>query len=171
MTPVEMPKANENMTEATLDRWLVKEGDRVSREQPLCEIITEKAKFEFPAPADGQVLKLLAAEKTVLPVGYVFCVLGASGEAVPDDIAERNAALVKAHHGMVTATGNVPPASGQSPLPLREGLGGGVRATPAARRLAKEHKVQLAEVASALKLTGPVTEKDIKAYLETGGKP
>jgi pyruvate dehydrogenase E2 component (dihydrolipoamide acetyltransferase) len=159
-----MPKANENMIEATLDRWLVKEGDSVTKDQDLCVIITDKATFEMPSPAAGTVLKILSPGRAILPVGYVMCVLGAPGEAVPLDLAAKNDALVAAHRSAAVAMG---PAAGTPGPGSGPAVGGGVRATPVARRLAKEAGVDLAAIVAALKLTGPVNEKDVKAYLET----
>ncbi len=161
MAPVEMPKANENLTEATLDRWLVQEGALVSEGQALCDIITDKAKFEMPSPGPGTVLKRFAPERSVLPVGYVLCLLGSPGDAIPDDIEKRNEALLAAHKGLVAHVGAGTPsvidaASG--------GVSNAVRATPAARRVAKELGVDLASVAQAYKLTGPVNEKDVRAF-------
>src|SRR4051812_5523838 len=103
MTPVEMPKANENLTEATLDRWLVKEGDTVTQDQSLCDIITDKAKFEMPSPVPGCILKILAPERALLPVGYVMCVIGAIGENVPETFASQNEALLAAHRTAATS--------------------------------------------------------------------
>ncbi|HEY3323384.1 MAG TPA: biotin/lipoyl-containing protein [Planctomycetota bacterium] len=165
MTNVEMPKANENMTEATLERWLVKEGQPVAKDQGLCEIITDKAKFEMPSPAAGQILKILGPERAVLPVGYVMCVVGAPGEVPPADLAARNDALLASHRAAATAI----PSVGGAATTQSAGSnvsGGAVRATPAARRLAKEQGVDLADVVRVLNLTAPVNEKDIKAYLE-----
>ena len=164
MTPVEMPKANENLTEATLDRWLVKEGDVVAKDQSLCDIITDKAKFEMPSPIAGTVLKILGPERAMLPVGYVMCVLGASGESVPADLAAKNDALLAAHRSAATSFSSTGASSAASGTAV--GGGSGVRATPAARRVAKEAGVELADVVAALKLTGPVNEKDVKAFLE-----
>ncbi len=160
MTLVEMPKANENLTEATLDRWLVQAGTLVTEAQSLCDIITDKAKFEMPSPAAGTVLKLCAPERSVLPVGYVMCVIGLPGEVVPKDIDARNDALIAAHKGMVTNVGSAPTAV------IDPGAANAVRATPAARRVAKELGVDLAAVAHALKLSGPVNEKDVRAFAE-----
>ena len=157
MILVEMPKANENLTEATLDRWLVKAGESVAKDQPLCEIITDKAKFELPATESGVVLVILGIERSVLPVGSVLCVIGAAGESPPAGLAARNDALAAAHRGSTTAVSAGGAVSGPATA---------VRATPAARRVAKEAGVNLAEVARALNLSGPVNEKDVKAYLE-----
>ena len=161
MITVEMPKANENMTEATLDHWLVKEGECVAQDQGLCEIITDKAKFELPSPAAGSVLKILAPERAVWPVGYILCLLGDNTEKAGPEFAARNEALLAAHKQALTAL--PPPVPGAGVLAPAQGV---VRATPAARRLAREQGVDLAAVAQAFQLTGPVGEKDVKAYLE-----
>lgn len=165
MTPVEMPKANENMTEATLDRWLVKEGDRVEKDGWLCEIITDKATFPMPSPCAGIVVKLLAPERAVLPVGYAMCLVGDAGEAVPGEIEAKNAALLAAHHAAATATPSAPASSAPN-SPTAPIAGAGVRATPAARRLARESGVNLADVVARFKLTGPVNEADVRKFLE-----
>jgi pyruvate dehydrogenase E2 component (dihydrolipoamide acetyltransferase) len=165
MTPVEMPKANENLTEATLDRWLVKEGDSVAKDHSLCDIITDKAKFEMPSPVAGQILKLLAPERAMLPVGYVMCVIGAANEAVPAEISARNQALLEAHRSAATSiSASSPSGTAASAAPLA--TGSGVRATPAARRIAKEAGIDLSDVARVLKLSAPISEKDIKTYLD-----
>lgn len=163
MTPVTMPKANENLTEATLDRWLVKPGDKVAEHQPLCEIITDKAKFELPSPTAGTVLKLYTLERAMLPVGYTLCVLGQSEEAPPIEIEPQNAALLQAHRGAVTASA---PNSGAAAGAAILSGGSAVRATPAARRVAKELGVDLAAVAAALKLSAPVNEKDVREFAQ-----
>ncbi|MCY3020519.1 MAG: E3 binding domain-containing protein [Planctomycetota bacterium] len=170
MTNVELPKANENLVEATLDRWLVKEGDTVAKDQGLCVIITDKATVDMPAPVAGTVLKILAPGRAVLPVGYIMCVLGVPGEPVPADLEARNEAVVAAHRSATTAL--APPGAHERDVRGTTGVSpvgvGGVRATPAARRLAKEAGVDLAVIAGALRVAGPLTEKDVKTYLEKG---
>jgi len=159
MTPVEMPKANENLTEATLEMWLVKEGQAVREKQALCTIITDKATFEMPAPCAGTVRKMYGAERAMLPVGYILCALGESSEVVPAEYETRNRQVLDAHRGATVA------ASPTASVHLGPGAGA-VRATPAARRRAKEAGVDLAEIAKALNLTAPVNEKDVQAFLE-----
>ena len=163
MLPVEMPKANENLTEATLEMWLVQEGQSVQEKQSLCTIITDKATFEMPAPTGGTVRKIYGPERAMLPVGYILCALGEANEPVPAEYEARNRQVLDAHRGATVA---VSPAAAAS---VTAGAPGAVRATPAARRIAKEAGVDLAEVAKALNLSGPVNEKDVKAYLERQG--
>lgn len=165
MTPVEMPKANENLTEATLDRWLVSEGAAVAAGQSLCDIITDKAKFELPSPVAGIVLKRYAPERAMLPVGYVLCALGAAEEALPSDIERNNAALLEAHRGLVT---HIAPTAANAPS-VPSVAGNAVRATPAARRVAKELGVDLAAVAASLNVTTPLNEKDVREFAAKRG--
>lgn len=157
-----MPKANENLTEATLDRWLVKEGESVRVNQSLCEIITDKAKFEMPSPAAGRVLKILGPERALLPVGYVMCVIGNEGEIVGADVAQKNEALLAAHRAAATSLSATAAPASTAPSVAASGI----RATPSARRLAKEKGIDLADVVTKLNLTTPVNDKDIQRYLE-----
>ena len=165
MQPVEMPKANENLLEATLSHWLVKEGQQVKADEALCVIITDKATFDMPSPAAGTIRKIIAPEKALLPVGYVRCALGEPNEAVPADYELQNAKVLEAHKLAALAPTSTESAGAPAAAPMISG--DKVRATPAARRVAKELNVDLAEVAKALNLSGPVNEKDVKAYAES----
>lgn len=148
------------MEEATLGRWLVAEGDGVAAGQPLAELITDKVAYEFASPAAGVLLARLPAEKSVVPVNSTLCVIGSAGERVENLAelaaenrrlaAEREASLAALHEATAAAPAPAAPAA----------PGGPVRATPAARRLARERGVDLA----ALRGSGPdgmITVEDI----------
>jgi 2-oxoglutarate dehydrogenase E2 component (dihydrolipoamide succinyltransferase) len=77
---VQLPALGESVVEGTLTRWLVKVGERVEADQPLCEITTEKVDTELPAPQAGVVEALLVDEGETIPVGAPLCRLG---EGVP----------------------------------------------------------------------------------------
>ena len=168
---VEMPKANENMTEGTVGRWLVPEGSRVEVETALVEIITDKAVFELPSPAAGVLLKKVADERSVVPVGYVIAIIGEEGESAPD-VEERNRKILAEHaaammslkaedgEGKVEARATAAPAAAR---PM-------VRATPAARRLARELGIDLLEVSKTVGSDRPVNEADVRAFLELSGR-
>ena len=68
-TTVTMPQLGESVVEGTIGKWLVKEGDRVERDQAVVEILTDKADSEVPSPVAGTVTKLLAKEDEVVRVG------------------------------------------------------------------------------------------------------
>jgi pyruvate dehydrogenase E2 component (dihydrolipoamide acetyltransferase) len=134
------------MEEATIGRWLVAEGDVVTAGQPLAELITDKVAYEFESPEAGTILAVLPAEKSVVPTGSTLLVVGAPGETVANRAAleaenrrlaaEREAALTALHEATAMAPAPAPAAA----------PGGPVRATPAARRLARERGVELANL-------------------------
>ena len=66
---VELPALGESVVEGTVSRWLVKEGDRVERDQPLVEVTTDKVDAEIPSPVTGTIGRILAAEGETVPVG------------------------------------------------------------------------------------------------------
>ena len=78
---VTMPQMGESVVEGTVTRWLVKEGDRVKEDQPLCEISTDKVDTEIPSPGTGVIAKLIAAEGETLPIGAPLAVIEAAGAA------------------------------------------------------------------------------------------
>ena len=76
---VMMPQMGESVVEGTVTKWLVKEGDRVQEDQPLCEISTDKVDTEIPSPGTGVIAKLIAAEGETLPIGAPLALIEASG--------------------------------------------------------------------------------------------
>ena len=74
-TTLTMPQLGESVVEGTIGKWLVQEGDRVERDQPVVEVLTDKADSEVPAPVAGVVTKILAHEDEVVRVGAGLCVI------------------------------------------------------------------------------------------------
>jgi 2-oxoglutarate dehydrogenase E2 component (dihydrolipoamide succinyltransferase) len=170
MELVRFPKAAENITEGTVSRWLVAPGARVERDQPLVELITEKAEFELPSPAAGRVAAIFAPERSTVPVNYVLCVLAEPAEQLPD-IEAINAEVVERHQAELLGTGAPAPAA---PVPTADHrpptTAVKVAASPAARRLAREQGVDLAVVAARLKLSRAVSEDDVRNFLADKGR-
>jgi pyruvate dehydrogenase E2 component (dihydrolipoamide acetyltransferase) len=119
--------------------WRKKEGDRVSKGEPLLEIETDKAVVEIEAPADGILAGIKAAEGSDIPVGQTIAWIVSPGEAIP---AESESAAPAARAGShakpetshaATAEHKTPPAPA-------------ARISPKARRLAKELGVDIAAV-------------------------
>jgi len=79
-----MPPLSQTTDEVTLIGWLVKEGDRVNRGDPLCEVETDKVTMEVESFTGGTVLKICSEPDTVVTVGSVIAVVGEPGEKVPD---------------------------------------------------------------------------------------
>jgi 2-oxoglutarate dehydrogenase E2 component (dihydrolipoamide succinyltransferase) len=135
---VRVPELGESVANGTIARWLVKEGERVERDQPLVEITTDKVDAEIPAPEAGVVTSLLAAEGDVVAVGTVIAQIeqGASATA-PQPAAQR-------------AKAAAPPAPEAA------------RATPLAKRAAQEAGVPLASVTGSGP-SGRVMKADVEA--------
>lgn len=75
-TTVVLPSLGENVTEATITRWLKARGDRVEAGEPLLEVATDKVDTEVPSPAAGTLLDIVAPEDTVVEVGAAMAILG-----------------------------------------------------------------------------------------------
>lgn len=160
ITRVIIEQFYENLEEATVGRWIKAEGDPVEREEPLVEIITDKVTFEMPAPASGSLLSIVAPEKSVLPVGYVIALIGEEADELPE-IAAANEALLERRKLAVASVDSTVAAEQDAPSTARSVRDrGAVRATPAARRVAREHNIDLAEVSKSLG-GGLVQEEDV----------
>ena len=80
---VTMPQMGESVVEGTIAKWLVKEGDVVTEDQPLVEISTDKVDTEIPSPGAGRIAKIVAAEGQTLPVGATLAVIEPAGAEAP----------------------------------------------------------------------------------------
>src|SRR5687768_18356879 len=80
MTTVKMPALGESVVEGQIGEWLVKEGDRVERDQPLVNVLTDKADTEIPAPEAGVVTKLLAKVGDTVAVGAGLAEIDPAGK-------------------------------------------------------------------------------------------
>jgi len=158
---VRIPKASENLEAATIGKWLKAEGDAVAEGEPVVEVLTDKADFAIEAERAGQVRRIVAPEKSTLPVGYIIAVIADNSEPLPDIDAE-NRSICQAAAAAPAKPDKTGPAA-RSALSGRK-----IAATPAARRIARERGVDLAAVAAALDKTGVLTAEDVEAYLARG---
>ncbi len=78
---VTMPQLGESVTEGTIARWLKHPGDPIAKYESIAEVITDKVNAEIPAPADGVMSELIAAEGAVVPVGQPICSIDVAGAA------------------------------------------------------------------------------------------
>ena len=154
----------ENLEEVTIGRWLKAEGEQVAAGEPVCEIITEKVTFEYESPLTGTLRRIYASEKSVVPVGYVIAFIAADDEEPPPGIEEENQRLLEAHQAQVTLELNFDTARPVQASSARSSRR--IRAVPAARRLARQHGISIADVAEALGITDrPITPEDVERYL------
>src|SRR5512134_3322662 len=75
-----LPDLGEGLTEGEVARWLVAEGQEIAEDDPLVEIQTDKATVDIPSPYGGTVLRIVAAEGEIVPVGSVLVVIGEPGD-------------------------------------------------------------------------------------------
>jgi pyruvate dehydrogenase E2 component (dihydrolipoamide acetyltransferase) len=161
MTEITMPSLSDSMTEGTILTWLEDNGAHVAAGDELVEIETDKATMAYESPAEG-VLEIVAGVGQTIAVGEVIARLGAAseGNGVPSGEAEPPAAqqpVEPAELEPAPVSGN-----GAEITAAANGDGAAVRATPLARRLARAHGVDLAE----LEGTGPrgrITRSDVAA--------
>ncbi len=161
---VKIPKPSANIGEVAVTRWFKSENEAVAKGEPLAELTTDKAVFEMDAPVAGVVRKILAREKSVLPVGYVIALVGPPDEPLPD-VATWNRNKIDALRGDRPAAA----LTKRSPEPERATAGGTVRATPAARRLAREKGIDLKAVAREL-AAERIDEKTLANWLTAQGE-
>ncbi|OPZ29379.1 MAG: Dihydrolipoyllysine-residue succinyltransferase component of 2-oxoglutarate dehydrogenase complex [Lentisphaerae bacterium ADurb.BinA184] len=159
VTLIRFPKIDANIETATVTAWLKREGEAVAPGDVLAEITTDKGVVEFEATAAGTLRRITAPEGSMVPVGYVLALIGDPADALPD-VAAENAGILRRHRESLTVAA--------APLPVAAPPGGRVvvRATPAARRVAREKGLDLAQVQKA---TGAdlVTEKTLDEFLAT----
>jgi 2-oxoglutarate dehydrogenase E2 component (dihydrolipoamide succinyltransferase) len=156
---VVLPALGESVVEGTVAEWLVKEGDRVERDQPLVEVTTDKVDAEVPSPAAGVVERIVVAVGETVPVGAELARLE------PRAPARRSSAPVPAADAVVPASEALP----QDPPAAEQNSQRGPRATPLARRVAEALHVDLDGV-TASGAAGRVTKRDVVRRSE-GGSP
>ena len=87
-TTIKMPQLGESVTEGTIERWLVKEGDTVDQYDPLFEVVTDKVNAEVPAEVAGTVTKILVPDGETVAVGTAVAEIDAEGGGCRDGTAE-----------------------------------------------------------------------------------
>lgn len=179
---ISMPKLGFDMAEGTLVRWVKNEGENVNKGDVLAEIETDKATVEVESSASGVVRKLLVEEGSIVPVGDPIAVVGSADEKIeetPTKVVEPKAekkteeaesreqrAEPKGEEKQAPPPSDQPAAApvSQAPVPAQEGP---VKASPLAKKIARDNQVDLARVQG----TGPggrVVRKDVEAALSSG---
>jgi pyruvate dehydrogenase E2 component (dihydrolipoamide acetyltransferase) len=152
---VTLPRLGQGMESGTILRWLKSEGDPVEKGEPLYELDTEKVTQEVEAEASGTLLKILVPEGEVA-VGKTVAIIGEQGEDVPEVDVEGPAAPAaeapEPEPKEPQPQEEARPAPPPEPAPPAAATNGGrVKASPLARRIARERGIDLA----ALSGTGP----------------
>ena len=161
-TNIVMPQMGYDMREGTVVRWHKQEGEAVNRGEVIAEIETDKATVEFEAYTGGVLRKIVAEAGHVVPVGELIAIITAPGEELPADIPTPP-----------SPESPPEPDAVEAPLPATphsSAATGEVRASPIARRLARERGIDL----SVVQGTGPggrIVEKDVLDYSPPAPEP
>jgi pyruvate dehydrogenase E2 component (dihydrolipoamide acetyltransferase) len=150
---VRLPQAGMGMTDGTVLDWLKQVGDEVTKGECLAEVEAAKTTLEIEAPCDGVLARIVTPAGTLVPVREVMAVIALPGEA--------------AGEGGVAGTAQAPagpPVSAATAAPQTPAAAA-VQVVPAARRLAREHGIDLAGLTGS----GPggrITEADVRSHLD-----
>lgn len=161
-----LPDIGEGLTEGEVVKWLVKEGDVVADDQPMVEVMTDKATVEITAPTAGTISEIRAQEGEVVPVGSIMVVIdgGASSAKATAPTAEAAPAAAPAAPAAPVAAPIAVAAPQSNGQPLRDRT----LAAPATRKLAREQGMDL----NAIPATGDhgrLTRADVERFITAGG--
>lgn len=159
---VVMPALELTQETGKLVSWRKKDGERVNKGEPLVEIETDKAVVEVEATADGVLAGILAAEGDIIPVGQVIAWIVAPGESLPVDAAPDKFAAKSATGAAANSPGRDGSAQSPSLISERSSGDGSAKISPKARRLAREHNVDLSRVRGSGP-DGEILASDIEA--------
>ena len=176
---VTLPRLGQGMETGTIVRWLKSEGDSVEKGEALYELDTEKVTQEVEAEASGVLLKILAGEGEEIEVGKAIAVIGEQGEEVPegeaedptevseDDAKEEGSPAPEREDERERGREEAPEGPSEPEQSVQSTNGGRVKASPLARRIARERGIEL----SALRGTGPegrIVAEDVERASATG---
>ncbi|HIE29309.1 TPA: 2-oxo acid dehydrogenase subunit E2 [Candidatus Poribacteria bacterium] len=146
-TEIIMPQLDQTMTEGKVGKWLVKEGESVSKGTPIVEIETDKVVNELEAPADGVLAQIIASEGSKVPVKGVLAIIASQDEAI-QQVGVKTAPTTKVRPEVV------------QPVAER------IKASPAAKNLAQQHGIDL----NQLRGSGPggrIVIEDVQRYIDS----
>lgn len=158
---MEMPKLSDTMKEGVVAQWLAKEGDKVTAGTPVIEIETDKATMEYESPASGVLLKILVPNGDTCALRAPIAVIGKAGEdwqkalsefgngsAAPTPSASSPASS-PAVGGSAAAATTQPVNSSVQPAPAAHAPNGRVKASPLAKKMAKDQGIDLGQLAGS----------------------
>ena len=172
-TPIKMPRLGESVAEGTIGSWLKNEGDWVERDESLAEIITDKINAELPSPVAGRLAKILVKVDETVPVGADIALIEENADvsaspptepapgpdAAPIENPDRVNVIVMENRSASDGNGSrASTRATSSHVEERQ------RISPLARRLAREHDIDLNAIAGT-GAGGRVRKEDILAYV------
>ena len=190
---IELPHVGESVVEGTIGKWLKQPGESIARFEPLVEVVTDKVTMEVPSPVSGSLLRVLAEEGETLPMGTPIAEIETTEQVetptAPPSPAQPVAAPQPASAPPAASGGTTgyllrdvapvgptgggagaPEALEAQQQPAASPLRDVARLSPAVRRLAREHGVDLSQV-TGTGMGGRITRDDLLRYIESGLEP
>jgi len=154
---VKMPKLGMSEADLQLVEWLKKEGEKVNKGDAIAQVEGEKITNEIEASISGVVLKILVEEGSVVKIGTVLAIIGEANEDISGLIPTGAAATGETAE--VEETSKIDGVTGD----LEDGE---IKASPVARKLARKHNINLADILAELQTKKRIQEEDVLAYLD-----
>ncbi len=164
MSDFKLPDIGEGIVECEVVEWRVAEGDTIEEDQPIVEVMTDKALVEITAPEAGVVTRLYVPQGKIAKVHAPLYAYQAEGEGSEDTADEAVASSTDAQAPAAALSSPVEDATTSQPCERTQGK---VPASPAVRRLVREHGLALNAIAGSGK-AGRVLKEDVLAHLEQG---
>jgi 2-oxoisovalerate dehydrogenase E2 component (dihydrolipoyl transacylase) len=160
-----LPDLGEGLVEAEVLQWYVKPGDSVTEDQPVVDMMTDKASVEVPAPVSGKVISITGEPGDMLAVGSELIVFETETDAA-EETAEAPAAEAAAKPEAAAPAKAAEPAKAPAPAAAPRAATGSekILTSPAIRRIAREAGVDLGQVPG----TGPrgrIQRADLEAFM------
>jgi len=162
ITKIIMPKLGETMEEGEIIQWLKKEGDKIKEGEPLLEVATDKANMEVEALASGFLRKIIAAEGEVAPVTQTIAFIADSME---EEIPEEKEGVAGEKEKGAIKEAIIEEKKEVSEISKEAEISRPIKASPLAKKLAKQHKIDL----STIEGRGPggrILEEDVLRVVE-----
>ena len=157
------PDIGEGIVEGEIIRWLVKEGEYIDENQPIVEIMTDKATVEIPSPVKGKIAKRIGKDGEIIEVGAILVVIEENKEGVkPPGHHRAHTQSKKAQSGQMKVRSTPRDKSRTAKDP--------VLAMPAVRRLARQMGIDLSEIQGSGR-GGRVTREDLETCKGTLAEP
>ncbi len=160
---ITMPKLGFDMAEGTLVRWVRNEGENINKGDVLAEIETDKATVEVESSASGVVRKLLVDQGAVVPIGAAIAIIGGAEEKIDAPKTDTKPQTTS----RVDVAPRPAPTMASVVQPIVAPHAGPVKASPLAKKIARDAQVDLSHVQG----TGPggrIVRKDIESVLSAG---
>jgi 2-oxoglutarate dehydrogenase E2 component (dihydrolipoamide succinyltransferase) len=169
-----LPAMGEGIIEATITKWLVKEGDQVEEDQSLVEVATDKVDSEIPAPEDGTIEKLLFNENDIPKVGDVIAIINTGGESSESsEDTKETKQKEQDEKPVIEEIPGMDQISEEKPETTETKVGSntpsGKFLSPLVRKIAEKEDISATELDSirGTSNSGRITKKDILNYLDT----